>query len=239
MVASVLGILNWVFAQLLYDCLIPWSCLNWLHGLRCRIRGRTCVKGRPCSTWPLIPRPFAVAALRFRGELLPYTALRAVRNGDERRYGQAPAFVKDLAEYVEKLVGERQALPDAEQARHYDDMASDAVKAWVISRIGVSIGADAWKHAAAFRLLDNVYRSMSFAMPAFLLAALVRISLEGSFPPWGVVLTVLAGLMIGALLSWYCQVKALVCWVQWQGELCRIFHVAHSRKAEEDPTSRP
>lgn len=196
---------------------------------------------------------------RFDGETLPYTAVAWARSGDDRYAGEAPGFIKPLMAAIESLVGTVPPPLPAEdwksrmlftEGRAYQHVASDVIRAWVLARVGGTIGREAWSHAVKFRHMSGAYDSLSTAMPIGILVTLLPpvaglgIQALGTGPTPAIFLlitgiTVAALLGVLALCTMLChflQVQALVNWIQWQGEVCRLFFVAYSQETTK-PTS--
>jgi len=226
--AALLGVVNTFIARWLHGHDWPWRLLKYTG---CRQ-----------------PEARAVADARFGGEILPYTAL-------EGKGSAASEFARNLASDVRKIAGDEQSLTDNCEhlgwvCRTYDNMASDLVKLWVAARVGKSVSKDGWKRANYFRLMENIYWSMSLAAPvsAFLLAVIplaagvANVLIEWAAPPWIVLAAVLTAELLALLfamwLCWRCQFQAIVNWVQWQSELCRLFYVAYRQGDKPDASEQ-
>ena len=238
------GIMNALVARWLFDQKWPSRLLSRLFG------------DRLLSAY--VP---AVAKQKFSGEALPYTAIFWKMLGSDEYLGQVPGFIKPLMDGIEGLIGPPPATEyqqpndslDLAEGRAYWDVASDVVKAWVLTRVGGTISRDAWSHAVKFRYMNDAYRNLSTAMPIGILVLLVpriaglSIQALGANPTPAIFLAIvgvtgiaLLSIVVLCALAMLCQllqVQALVNWIQWQGELCRLFFVAYSQETPKTQAS--
>jgi hypothetical protein len=236
------GIMNALLARWLFDHKWPSKVLSRLFG------------GRLLSAY--VP---AVAEEKFSGEALPYTAIFWKMLGSDEYLGEVPGFIKPLSKGIEDLIGPPPSTEhqqpkdplDLAERRAYWDVASDVVKAWVLTRVGGTTGREAWSHAVKFRYMNDAYRNLSTAMPIGILVLLVpwiaglgsQASSTGLAPAILLPIVglrsiaVLGTVLLCAVLCQVLQVHALVNWLQWQGELCRLFFVTYSQETPKTPPS--
>jgi hypothetical protein len=198
-----LGVINSVAARRLYDFAWPWA---W--------------PAKKSKGWQLPFRSTAVVRRRkFAGELLPYTALDPMKYG----YSNSLPFHESLAEKARDLAG-RQGhgwVEGPEDGRHYYDVVSDLIKAWVTARVGNGVSKEAWEYAARFRQLNDAYVNLAVALPISLIVVASIPSTPAGAWYWPSTVAVAAGLLVA------CQWQAVTHWIQWQGELCRLFYAAY------------
>jgi hypothetical protein len=223
-VAALAGMANHCISRWLYRCQFPWGWMRRRFGdTPCADEDDRHGRRRRLMEWLMRRSPWFVVRGRFYGELLPYIALSS-------RRGPGDHFIDALRAKIEALAGPVGSGVGSQ--RHYDHVASDLVKAWVLSEVGKSVSAEAWRYASRFRQLSDAYVAWATALP---LAAIVCLGAGMAATTqvsahWLIAtllcLELAAGAAAAVILYWWCTLEVLTNWYQWQNELSRIFFAA-------------